>query len=768
MKMNKKMSKRKQIDLTKFGFTKRSNNDEKNGKESEKVEQITTSEVSKVSANVNLANVSIASTSLATTAESGAGALLTLPPASNPPSKTLSPASNPPSSSSGPPHREIDEETVPSNVTSDIPNVWTASQCKEWQERQPWIFFNGGCIGCLTCKEAKLLLGPERGVHLSSEWGKGIVRSDSAKIMRNKIYKHRNSVAHKQANEMAKLKKRDVIPNIIIEASSHQFNETEAAFRTAYCIAKERMSFTKMGPLIELQEQNGSKMGNVHRSDHSCAEISTHLASEMKRTMISNLKKANSPISISIDESSVYGLTYLIIYLRSDISGNGDLENIFLNLVELKQGTDAASIYSSLRESLRDAGLNDEWLSKHLISIATDGASVLTGKVSGLIARLKTDFPNVQAVHCLAHRLELAVHDSLKAVTGTNYFDIFISKLYAIYHQSPKNTRLLKEAALALETRLLQIGKIFTIRWVASSFKTVKAVWQDFPALAKQLKEASEDPKRTDADRRQFSGLHNQLVSKGFVADLACMKDVLRELQSLSLKLQRRDTTLNQSSRDITQTIEVLTAMKETGGKSFHVAKERIATATFHGVQLVDGKEKINRLQFHQSVVDNLVKRLPDSDLVQLLKPLDKSCWPADRGELVLFGEREVHKLAKLLGEPSREAVEEYRDWKLQGTEGGTLRRLVIAGKTFLPSSAECERGFSALNDIDCKTRNRLREQSLSALLFLDVNGPPLEYFNPKPFVRSWLKAGHRLSASWKPGKDAKRKEKRPLWDYIQ
>ena len=60
---------------------------------------------------------------------------------------------------------------------------------------------------------------------------------------------------------------------------------------------------------------------------------------------------------------------------------------------------------------------------------------MLTGKASGLVVRLKERFPNVQSVHCLAHRLELAVKDALKEVAGTNQFEFFISKLYSLYNQ---------------------------------------------------------------------------------------------------------------------------------------------------------------------------------------------------------------------------------------------------------------------------------------------------------------------------------------------
>ena len=198
---------------------------------------------------------------------------------------------------------------------------------------------------------------------------------------------------------------------------------------------------------------------------------------------------------------------------------------------------------------------------------------MLTGKASGLVVRLKNKFPNVQSVHCLAHKLELSIKDALKEVGGTNQFEICISHLYSLYNQSTRNSRLLKEAAAELNMEILKIGQIFTIRWVASSFKTVKAVWKDFPALALHFKTSSENASHNDLERQKYKGLLKHLTNSGFVEDLAVedlavMKDILCEFQSLSLKLQRREMTLVDSSVHIKQTINVLTAMKTTGGRS--------------------------------------------------------------------------------------------------------------------------------------------------------------------------------------------------------
>ncbi|KAF3834440.1 hypothetical protein F7725_025644 [Dissostichus mawsoni] len=547
------------------------------------------------------------------------------------------------------------------------------------------------------------------------------VTSKTKNNLRKKIYKHRDSVAHNRAVELAETRKQAILPNQILAINAN-------AFRSAYMIAKERMAFKKLPPVMQLQEINGAKVGAVQRSDKSCAEIIGHIALEMQKKFVSNVKKAQSKISITIDESTVHGRAYMILYVRCDVTGKGDVDNVFLDLKELAQGTDAESIYNSLREALRDAGFDDD--------IATDGASVLTGKNSGVIARLKQDFPKIQSIHCLCHRLELAVHDSLKLVAGCNHFEIFVSKLYTLYNQSAKNVRLLEEAA--------------------ADFRTVKAVWNNYPALASHFKVASEDPSRNDTERKKFLGLHKQLSNAGFVADLACMKDMLRELQALSLRLQQRDIDIVSANCQIQQCIDVLSAMKECGGKSAQKAEERITQGLFKGLELVESSGKIKRGQFYQSVIDNLKKRMPESDLVNMLKPLNKRFWPQDRNALILYGEKEIRALAKALDESASEAVQELRDWKLQDAAPGpgkTLETLSIASRTYLPTSSECERGFSAVNDTDSKTRNRLREASISSLLFVDLNGPPLERFDPTLFItKNNQRAGNEvLGAVYSP-----------------
>lgn len=223
-------------------------------------------------------------------------------------------------------------------------------------------------------------------------------------------------------------------------------------------------------------------------------------------------------------------------------------------------------------------------------------------------------------------------------------------------------------------------------------------------------------------------------------------------------------TSLTDASRWTHLTMEVLEAMKTTSGKSL----AKITSCMFKGITLEASKENINKGQFLQAVIDNLSVSSESGRRTELLAPLEPSCWPKDRNSLVLYGEKEIHDLAKHLGVPTRAAVEEYRFWKLEGdSPGKTIKRLITASKTYLATTAECERGFSAMSDTANKRRSCLRAKSLSSVLFLDINGPPLEQFHPKSFVLSWLKDGHRLSTATKTGRQAQTKPDRPLWTVL-
>ena len=91
-----------------------------------------------------------------------------------------------------------------------------------------------------------------------------------------------------------------------------------------------------------------------------------------------------------------------------------------------------------------------------------------------------------------------------------------------------------------LHLTLKRIGKVFTVRWVASSFRAVSAVWHSFSASAQHFQNASKDETRQSTEKARFQGLLSKLCTTSFVKNLALMADVLNELKNLGSAIERR------------------------------------------------------------------------------------------------------------------------------------------------------------------------------------------------------------------------------------
>lgn len=141
-----------------------------------------------------------------------------------------------------------------------------------------------------------------------------------------------------------------------------------------------------------------------------------------------------------------------------------------------------------------------------------------------------------------------------------------MDKLYTVYSRSPQNQKELAECAEILEQQVGKVGRVLSTRWVASSFRTVSAVWDNFEALCAHFKVAMTDEKRSTSDRMSYRGLLKRLTSKQFLLDLALMNDTLHELALLSECLQKRNASVSYADKLIKRSIRFIDAMGERPG----------------------------------------------------------------------------------------------------------------------------------------------------------------------------------------------------------
>jgi len=130
--------------------------------------------------------------------------------------------------------------------------------------------------------------------------------------------------------------------------------------------------------------------------------------------------------------------------------------------------------------------------------------------------------------------------------------------------------------------------------------------------------------------------------------------------------------------------------------------------------------------------------------------------WPSDKLELALFGDRELVAICKDLcmdHDDTIEALAEFTVFKQTKNTGAKLKRLINQVETYPISTASCERGFSQLNLAHTKVRNRLYPLTVSSLLMININGPPITRFNARKYVITWLKQGHHSADDKSTGK---------------
>ena len=64
-------------------------------------------------------------------------------------------------------------------------------------------------------------------------------------------------------------------------------------FDIAYFIAKEKLSFTKMKPLCDLQERHGVNLGTGYKNDDACATFVSYIAKEQLYNLLETLSEVN-------------------------------------------------------------------------------------------------------------------------------------------------------------------------------------------------------------------------------------------------------------------------------------------------------------------------------------------------------------------------------------------------------------------------------------------------------------------------------------------
>ena len=239
------------------------------------------------------------------------------------------------------------------------------------------------------------------------------------------------------------------------------------------------------------------------------------------------------------DASKNEQLSFIVRFVTED----GSVVEALLDMLHIEK-TDAASLYQHLRELLEKYGLDIT----HLRGQGYDGCASMSGKYTGLQARIKEVCPEAYYVHCFAHRLNLVIVDTCSInVNARNFFGI-VEQLYAFIEGSTKRHGLFKQIQQD-ESELKSCGtlqSLSTTRW-NSRASNCAVLEKTIVLVVKTLESIASDasyPRDTAATAIAL----RKAMDYEFCVCLATFSELLQVCDVVSKSLQRENIDISMAT----------------------------------------------------------------------------------------------------------------------------------------------------------------------------------------------------------------------------
>lgn len=598
-------------------------------------------------------------------------------------------------------------------------------------------------------------------------------------LRKDKLREHERSRCHAdavQAEAIAAAAKRSGgIASCMTEQVSLKRQAVRGAFKCMYWLAKEETAHhTKFSSLLQLAKSLGCsylselEIGQQanYTSHRIIDEFLAVLSDCVERDLLSQVK-ASPAIGILCDESTdISNLKQLVVFVRFLVKGLS--RTCFLKMVDLEDGR-AETIEKALLDVLQQCKIPIS----EIFSFGSDGASVMTGRRTGVAKRLKGHNPEMVSLHCGAHRLALASSQAAQHVSYMKTFDAHLVALYYHFKNSSVREAALHEIQEIMGEPVLCLKKAIHTRWLSHD-KAVTAIRRTLPSLLTTLER--EVAERDDA---VACGLVRAIKCYKFIATIYLLSDVLPHLSTLSLVFQRENVDLCIVEPQVAATIASLKHLRNQAGPYLQQLDEALGKLTTEfGLCVTDRMKQEFQQNIREKYIDKLVEnlndRFVDSDLLSALIILFQSSKAAKSmqsptGCFEEYGDGAVNVIAahflstvdkaklqlewmgfkhilvnQFLEVPPNEVMAAVSGDSSFSSLYPCLSKLASIALTLPISTADCERGFSTMNRIKTNPRNRLKTTTLDMLIRLSSEGPSMDTFDYDSAVSVWAQKSKR------------------------
>ena len=485
--------------------------------------------------------------------------------------------------------------------------------------------------------------------------------------------------------------------------------------------------------------------------------------------------------SILIDGATDVSVTENeLVYIR--YVEDGTPVNHFFSIENLAETADSVGILQCIEDAFSRNGFPD-WKDK-LVGFGSDGASVNLGNRAGIATRIKADVPHLVITHCVAHRLELAANNAIKHHKVMREIQDILQHIHKHYHYSPKALRELKLLADALEEKVLKPTNLSGTRWLPYIEKALEVLTKNFRVILAHFEHIVESRSGTADVQGRAKFVSKKLKDYTFLNLTFFMRDVLKILSQLSLKMQRDDLTLSQLFDALATCHLSLVELRTSDGKFLQDFLSEVHDGQYHDITLTNIQEGATytntKQEMLQLICDALENRFGPTEKDPVVHAaaniLDLSDWPREIENLAAFGQEQLnlllqhfHDLLDRNGCNFDLIDAEWRDFKAyvfrHRTTDMTKFFIFQEHKTRFPnlllffevllafplSSAACERGFSAMKRIKSDWRSSLQPEMFRRLMFISIEGPTVPNFNVDPVFNRWWSTGRAKRPGFNP-----------------
>jgi hypothetical protein len=282
-------------------------------------------------------------------------------------------------------------------------------------------------------------------------------------------------------------------------------------------------------------------------------EILQLMSHAIVRKIVHNVKEVRYFAVIADESTDISGKQQLSISLRW-VNETFHIYEDFIGLYEMP-GTDANTITTMILDALLRLGLPLSCLRGQ----GYDGASVMSGALSGVSSQIIEKEKRAVYIHCSAHCLNLALQDATRSNTLVRDTLDFVREIINFVRASPKRSRTFDLLKLGQQddsnVNISGLRPLCPTRWTVRT-KSISSVLDNYSALADTLKEISDSNK--DDSGAKASGFLTKMNSFETYFGLEIALQVFEPSEICSKKLQSINISVSEAKKTALEVVGLI------------------------------------------------------------------------------------------------------------------------------------------------------------------------------------------------------------------